>query len=214
MPFLGDCAVRHMGAILAAIEEELWPALARRTTALPVVPEGARHATLNVNSIHGGQDENETDETGLPSPVVPDSCRMVLDRRFLAEEDVDEVVAEIARLVARVAERRPGLRYDIRELHRVLPTMTDRDAPIVTAVARAIAATIGRDPTYVASPGTYDQKHIDRIGRLRNCIAYGPGILERAHKPDEWVGIDDMVTSATVMARTLDAFLAEEGRTT
>ena len=211
MPFLGDSAIRHMGAILAAMEEELWPVLARRTTALPVVPKGARHATLNVNSIHGGQNENDTDETGLPSPVVADSCRMVLDRRFLAEEDADAVVDEIAALVAGVAERRPGLRYDIRELHRVLPTMTDRDAPIVATVARAIAATIGREPSYVASPGTYDQKHIDRIGRLRNCIAYGPGMLELAHKPDEWVGIDDMVISATVMARTLDALLTGEG---
>ena len=212
MPFAGDCAIRHMGAILDAIEAELIPALAERVTDAPVVPEGARHATLNLNSIHGGQAENETDATGLPSPVVPDSCRLVLDRRFLVEEDVADVVAEVERLVARVAERRPSLRYDIRELHRVLPTMTDRDAPIVTTVARAIAATLGREPAYVASPGTYDQKHIDRIGRLRNCIAYGPGILELAHKPDEWVGIDDMVTSATVMARTLDAILIREGR--
>jgi succinyl-diaminopimelate desuccinylase len=103
------------------------------------------------------------------------------------------------------------LRYAIRELHRVLPTMTGRDAPIVVTVARAIAATIGREPAYVASPGTYDQKHIDRIGRLGNCIAYGPGILALAHKPDEWVGIDDMVTSAIVMARTLDSLLTGEG---
>ena len=136
---------------------------------------------------------------------------MILDRRFLAEEEIGEVIAEIERLVERVAARRPSLEYEIRELHRVLPTMTDRDAPIVTTVARAIVATLGREPTYVASPGTYDQKHIDRIGRLRNCIAYGPGILELAHKPDEWVGIDDMVTSATVMARTLDALLKREG---
>jgi succinyl-diaminopimelate desuccinylase len=211
MPFLGDCAIRHMSAILAAIEAELMPALAVRVTEAPVVPEGARHATLNLNSIHGGQAEGDTDATGLPSPVVADSCRLVLDRRFLAEEDADEVAAEIARLVERVARDRPGLRYAVRELHRVLPTMTDRAAPVVVTVARAIAATIGREPAYVASPGTYDQKHIDRIGRLRNCIAYGPGILALAHKPDEWVGIDDMVTSATVMARTLDSLLTGEG---
>ena len=55
----------------------------------------------------------------------------------------------------------------------------------------------------MASPGTYDQKHIDRIGGLKNCIAYGPGILDLAHQPDEWVGIDDMVDSAKVMALVL-----------
>ena len=53
------------------------------------------------------------------------------------------------------------------------------------ALAAAIEARLGRAPDYVASPGTYDQKHIDRIGRVRNCVAYGPGILDLAHQPDD-----------------------------
>jgi acetylornithine deacetylase/succinyl-diaminopimelate desuccinylase-like protein len=44
-------------------------------------------------------------------------------------------------------------------------------------------------------------------GGLKNCIAYGPGILDLAHQPDEWVGIDDMVDSAKVMALTLQDLL-------
>ena len=59
---------------------------------------------------------------------------------------------------------------------------------------------IGRTPEFICSPGTYDQKHIDRVGRLRDCIAYGPGILDLAHQPDEYVVIEDMVASAKVMA--------------
>jgi succinyl-diaminopimelate desuccinylase len=59
---------------------------------------------------------------------------------------------------------------------------------------------LGRSPEFVCSPGTYDQKHIDRIGKLRDCIAYGPGILDLAHQPDEYVRIDDMVNAAKVMA--------------
>ena len=39
-----------------------------------------------------------------------------------------------------------------------------------------------------------------RTGQLRDCIAYGPGILDLAHQPDEFVGIDDLVQSAQVMA--------------
>ncbi len=207
MPFLGDCAVRHMGAVVAEMETSLFPALAVRRTEMPVVPEGAKQSTLNINSIHGGEAEQDTEYTGLPSPCVPDRCRMVIDRRFLIEEDIGDVQAEMREVLERVRAGRETFDYDMRELHRVLPTMTARDAPVVASVAQAIRATLGREPEYVISPGTYDQKHIDRIGKLKNCIAYGPGILDLAHKPDEYVGIDDMVQSAQVMALSIHDLL-------
>ena len=203
MPFLGDCAVRHMGAVLEEMEATLFPLLASKRTEMPVVPEGAKQSTLNINSIHGGASEQDPDYTGLPAPCVPDRCRITIDRRFLIEEDITQVKAEIAALMDRVKARRPSFTYDIRDLFEVQPTMTDRDAPVVTSTAAAIARVLDRQADFVVSPGTYDQKHIDRIGRLKNCIAYGPGILDLAHQPDEWVGIDDMVDSAKVMALVL-----------
>jgi succinyl-diaminopimelate desuccinylase len=208
MPFLGDCAVRHMGAVLREMEDSLFPALARKRTEMPVVPEGARQSTLNINALHGGAPEEAADYTGLPAACVPDRCRMVIDRRFLIEEDIAEVQAEIRAVMERVRDGRPGFDYAIRELFRVLPSMTGREAPVVAAVAAAVREVFGREADYVVSPGTYDQKHIDRIGRLHNCIAYGPGILDLAHKPDEYVGIADMVQSAQVMALALDELLA------
>lgn len=209
MPFLGDCAVRHMGAVLEEMETSLFPALAQKRTEMPVVPEGARQSTLNINSIHGGQAEGDADFTGLPSPCVPDSCRVVIDRRFLMEENIEDVQAEVMNVLKTVESRRDKFRYDVRELHRVLPTMTDREAPVVKTVAHAIEQTMGKPAEYVVSPGTYDQKHIDRIGKLKNCIAYGPGILDLAHKPDEYVGVDDMLDSAKVMARSLAELLVK-----
>ncbi|MDF1709183.1 MAG: acetylornithine deacetylase/succinyl-diaminopimelate desuccinylase family protein [Paracoccaceae bacterium] len=210
MPFLGDCAVRHMGAVVAEMETSLFPALAQKRTDMPVVPDGAKQSTLNINSIHGGEDEQDDDYTGLPAPCVPDSCRMVIDRLFLIEEYIDEVREEVMQILRTVAERRATFRYDVTELHRVLPTMTEKSAPVVQVVAKAIADTMGREAEYVVSPGTYDQKHIDRIGKLKNCIAYGPGILDLAHKPDEYVGVDDMLDSAKVMGRSLIALLARD----
>ena len=207
MPFLGDCAVRHMGAVLNAFEEKLFPAMAARHTAMPVVPDGARQSTMNINSIHGGQPEQGEDYTGLPAHCVPDSCRIVIDRRFLIEESLDDVRAEVHELLEHLKATRPDFDYEMTEINTVIPSMTDEDAPVVQTVARAIEEVIGKPPTFVASPGSYDQKHIDRIGKLKNCIAYGPGILELAHKPDEWVGITDMLDSAKVMGASLEALL-------
>jgi succinyl-diaminopimelate desuccinylase len=197
MPFLGDCAVRHMGAVLDALERELWPALASRRTAMPVVPEGARASTMNLNAVHGGQAEGFA---GLPSPCVPDSCRLVVDRRFLVEEDLTAVKAEVLGVLERLAGRRPGFRYRVRDLMEVLPVLTDREAPVPQAVAASIREVLGREPAFVCSPGTYDQKHVARIGGLHDCVAYGPGILDLAHQPDEFVLVDDLVASAKVLA--------------
>lgn len=203
MPFLGDCAVRHMGAVVQKMETSLFPALALKHTVMPVVPEGAKQSTLNINSFHGGQAEPEPDFTGLPSPCVPDSCRMIVDRRYLIEESYDDVKAELVDVLEEVASERDGFRYDVREIHSVVPTMTKEDAPVVTSIGNGIQAILGKQAEHVVSPGTYDQKHIDRIGRLKNCVAYGPGVLEMAHKPDEFIGVNDMIDSAKVMGHAL-----------
>ena len=211
MPFLGDCAVRHMGAVLTEFEDKLFPAMAARWTEMPVVPEGARQSTMNINSIHGGQKEQDDDFTGLPAHCVPDSCRIVIDRRFLVEEPLDQVRGEVTDLLEGLRESRADFDYELTELNSVLPSMTDKNAPVVQTVAKAIEDVMGKPPEYVASPGTYDQKHIDRIGKLKNCIAYGPGVLELAHKPDEWIGIDDMIDSAKVMGAALETLLMPQG---
>lgn len=207
MPFLGDSAIHHMAAFIHRLESELQPRLRQRHTAEPVEPEGARVSTLNINAIHGGQVEQRyaTDAQGrptgdLPAPVVAHSCRAVLDRRFIAEEDLAAVKQEIVDMLEELKGRRPGFDYALRDIMSFLPTATPREAPVVLATARAIARVLGREPRYIASPGTYDQKHIARTGQLRDCIAYGPGILDLAHQPDEYVEIDALVHSAQVMA--------------
>jgi succinyl-diaminopimelate desuccinylase len=207
MPFLGDSAINHMSAFIHLLETQLNPQLALRRTREPVEPPGARVSTLNINSIHGGQIEQRysSDARGwptgdLPAPVVAHSCRAVLDRRFIAEESLDDVKREIMDMLEELKRTRPGFAFSIREIMSFVPTATPKDAAVVDATARAIARVLGREPSYIASPGTYDQKHIVRSGRLKDVIAYGPGILDLAHQPDEYVGIQELVDSAKIMA--------------
>jgi succinyl-diaminopimelate desuccinylase len=203
MPFLGDCAVRHMHAFVERLERDLYPRLGARRTDMPVVPSGARHSTLNINSIHGGQPE----ASGFPAPCVPDSCRMVIDRRLLIEENMDAVKGEVRELLDKLVEERAGFNYELRDIFEVQPTMADRNGPVARSTAAAIRDVLGREAEFICSPGTYDQKHIDRIGKLRDCVAYGPGILDLAHQPDEYVLVEDMLNSAKVMALAAHSLL-------
>jgi succinyl-diaminopimelate desuccinylase len=207
MPFLGDSAINHMGAFIHLLETQLAPRLAQRKTNEPVEPPGARVSTLNINSMHGGQVEQRyaVDARGwptadLPAPTVAHSCRAVLDRRFIAEENLDDVKREILEMLLELQRTRPGFDFHIQEIMSFVPTATPKDAPVVDATARAIARVLGREPSYISSPGTYDQKHIVRTGKLQDCIAYGPGVLDLAHQPNEYVGIQELVDSAKIMA--------------
>ena len=207
MPFLGDSAISHMVAFLHLLDTQLQPRLQTRRTAEPVEPPGARLSTLNINGIHGGHPEqhyrlNDLGEPvgDLPTPVVAHACTAVLDRRFIAEESLEAVKQEIIDMLDELVRTRPGFAYSIQEIMSFVPSATPQDAPVVLATAKAIARVLGREPQFIASPGTYDQKHIQRTGQLRDCIAYGPGILDLAHQPDEYVGIDELVQSAQVMA--------------
>jgi succinyl-diaminopimelate desuccinylase len=171
-----------------------------RRTDVPVVPPGARHATINVNGIEGGQPVD-----GIQTPCVADICRAVFDRRFLIEEGFDATRQEIAELVARVAAGAGGVRFDVRDLMVVHPTRTPDDSPVIAALEHSILSVLGRRAELIASPGTYDHKHVARIAGIPHCVAYGPGELELAHQPDEYCRIDDIVNATKVLAlATLD----------
>jgi succinyl-diaminopimelate desuccinylase len=180
------------------MRRDLLPALASRTTAVPVVPDAARHATLNVNGIMGGQNVD-----GIQTPCVADVCRAIFDRRFLLEEGFDATRAEILALLDTAAKEMPQLRYELRDLMVVHPVRTPDGSPLVASLERGVQRVLGRPAAQIASPGTYDHKHIDRIAGIPNCVAYGPGILDLAHQPDEWCGIDDLIASTKVLALSI-----------
>jgi len=195
MPFLGVSAIDGMGQLLQQIRDELLPVLAERRTAVPVVPPGARQATLNINGILGGQPVD-----GIQTPCVADTCRAVFDRRFLLEEGFDATRHEIEALIDRVRARMPRVRYEVKDLMVVHPTRTPDDSPVIAAIEHGVERVLGRKPARVASPGTYDHKHVARIAGVPHCVAYGPGELEQAHQPDEYCRVDDLVNSTKVLA--------------
>lgn len=198
MPFLGVNAISHMGVILEEIRQRLLPALASRTTAAPVMPPPARHATLNINGIAGGQPVD-----GIQTPCVADVCRAIFDRRFLVEEGFEATRAEIVGLLERAARESPELVYELRDLMVVHPVRTPEGATVVSSLEQSVQTVLGRPAMLAASPGTYDHKHVDRIAGVPNCVAYGPGILDLAHQPDEYCVIDDLVNSTKVLALSL-----------
>ncbi len=195
MPALGHNAADAMARLITRIERELKPKLAARVTAVPVEPPSARQASISLNALHAGQ------PIGVEqTPMVPDRCVAIFDRRFIAEESSGDVRREFESIVADEGARDRDIRWSVRELMLVEPTATPADAPVARALRDAVRIVLGRDAAVIASPGTYDQKHVVRRGGVLDCVAYGPGRLETAHRPDEYVDLDELATATKVMA--------------
>lgn len=133
---------------------------------------------------------------------MADRCRAVFDRRFLIEEGFEATRAEVVRLLERTAGRFPDLRYELNDLMVVHPVEAPGGSALVASLQRNIRSVLGRPAPLIASPGTYDQKHFAGIAGVEDCVAYGPGILELAHQPDEWCGVEDIVNATKVLALT------------
>jgi succinyl-diaminopimelate desuccinylase len=205
MPYFGVSAIDHMATFLHGVTHELKPALATRKTAVPVEPPGSRYASINVNSLFGGQSED-----GTQTPCVADRSGAIFDRRFLSEESFDQVRGEIHAMLEDLQAKNPDFRYNIEDLMVVHPVHTDENCELVITISDSVETIFGRKPKLIASPGTYDQKHVVRIGSVEQCIAYGPGILNQAHMPDEYCLIEDIVNSTKVMALTAMQLLGAE----
>jgi len=203
MPSLGDCAVRHMGEVLRAFERRLYPAMAGRVSSEQVIPAAARASSMNINAVHGGQADGAA---GFLSSCVPDRCRLIVDRRFHAPETVESVLDEL-RTILRQTAAENGFRWKLRELWSIPPIRTPRNSPLVAALKDAIQDVHAVEAEEVLSPGTYDHKHFDCIGGIRDCVAYGPGVLEMAHQPNEYIEVGDMARTAMVMALALHGLL-------
>jgi succinyl-diaminopimelate desuccinylase len=202
MPYLGVNAAEHLGDVIHEITHKLKPVLAKRRTEMPVEPPGSRYASININSVFGGQPEQ-----GTQTPCVIDRAGAIFDRRFLAEERLEDVQAEVRELLDNLCSKNPAAKYTLEDLMIVHPTQTDPSSVLVRTVESSIERVLGNRPPLMASPGTYDQKHVTRIGHIQDCIAYGPGILELAHQPDEYVVIEHLIQSAQVMALTTMSLL-------
>lgn len=195
MPFLGVSAIDRMARVVEKIERELKPQLKARRTTMPVEPREARSASINVNSIAGGQPIE-----GLQTPCVADTCTAIFDRRFLIEESADDVRQELVRYIESFRRDDPEFEYSLRDQMLVHPTMTPSESQLVREMRQAIAEMTACEPAMIASPGTYDQKHFARIAGIEQCIAYGPGILDLAHQPDEYVEIEHLRLATRAMA--------------
>jgi acetylornithine deacetylase len=179
---IGVDAVRLAALVLAELDALDADVLPRRTH--PLLGRGSLHASV----IRGG----------VGWSTYPERCEVELERRTIPGESAEDAVAEVRAAVERVRARRPELRADVELCFAAGPSDVAPDAPIVRALAGALAA--GGEPVGIEGMSAWtDCAHLNDAGIPAIC--FGPGDIALAHAAEEYVLVAEIERAADVLAR-------------
>ncbi len=138
---------------------------------------------------------------GALTPIVPDRCTAIIDRRFLPEESQEQVRAGLERVIEDLASEDPTFQAEV-ELNKWFPAMyTEPDSPVVQAALEARRRVLGQagelGSWYFGVDGTF----LNQAGIP--CVGLGPGNELLAHTPKDVVPVDHLGKACRIYAQII-----------
>nr|WP_263323311.1 ArgE/DapE family deacylase [Neobacillus sp. Marseille-Q6967] len=198
LPHTGIDAIEAVSQILNALYAYR-ETLTSKKSSIP----GIDFPTLNVGLISGGINTN----------VVPDECKLRVDRRVIPEENAAQAEEEFSRIVSNAVAHIDGIKVGIRKiLHAKSFGPVPEDSPLITALAanwKSLMKDKGRLPVN-GVPLYTDARHFYAAGIPTVMFGVGPKVLEEAngHRADENIRIADLLDATKIVASTLYDLLA------
>ncbi|NTJ61852.1 acetylornithine deacetylase [Agrobacterium rhizogenes] len=163
-PDLALNAIHAMSKVLSSAVDE-----AHKLTLGPFDPAfEPPYSTLQAGIISGG----------LALNIVPDSCRLDLEARGIANVDPEKLLAPIRHSAEILREQ--GFSVDWIPLSAYPALSLAENAPLATLLEEITGKPSLAAVSYGTEAGLYQAAGID-------AIICGPGDIERAHKPDEYI---------------------------
>ncbi len=144
--------------------------------------------TLNLGHIHGGDNSNR----------ICGNCELLIDIRFLPDMSFDTLHADVAELVAGVADRR-GLAGECQIIGEGQPAM---DTAQASEIAEHLKFLTGKSASSVAF-GT-EAPYYNSM--QTETIVIGPGSIDQAHQPDEFLPIDQIDPTIDMLKQLIHRF--------
>jgi acetylornithine deacetylase len=188
-PDLGVDAIAKMGAVLVAVGE-LGEELAAGS-GHPLLGPGSVHASL----IEGGQELSS----------YPDRCLLQLERRTVPGEDAATALAELQRIIDRLAEDDASFQASVRATFERKPLTADAGAALVVALRRAVRQVTGEEPAVVGHSGWMDAALIAEAGIP--TVVFGP-TGAGLHAAVEWVDLESVQRCSDAVLATIRDFCA------
>lgn len=159
--------------------------------ALPTDPELGQ-TTVTFGQITGG----------YRPYVVPDSCTVWIDMRLVPPTTPDDARRIVSAAIAKAQKAVPGTHGSYKVTGDRPAISSHPKSPLVAAVGAATQAVYGTPAEITVFTGYTDSAVVAATCGNTNCASYGPGSLEMAHKPNEFVPLADLARVHAVF-RTL-----------
>ncbi|HEU5316821.1 MAG TPA: M20/M25/M40 family metallo-hydrolase [Chloroflexota bacterium] len=146
---------------------------------------------------------------GVATNVVPDRATAVLDVRTLPGQPGGAILEGVAGVLEEVAGRR-GLQGTVGSRGERVALETPAEHPLVLACAVAVSAATGRAAERCALTGATDATElVPALGAP--FVICGPGHMDQAHQPDEWVSLGALEESVEIYEHLARALLGAGG---
>jgi acetylornithine deacetylase/succinyl-diaminopimelate desuccinylase-like protein len=189
-------ATVKMAALIQGMDAELLARL--HFTPHPLVAR----PTLNVGVMA---------QAGVFYGVYPGSAEFACDLRTLPGMDREQVVADIEAFLADARAQDPELDAELVLDVWVPPTELDRGHPVVAALRAASRRVLGEAPPLGAFPGVTDAAQFQLTAGIPTVAAFGPGLLPRAHSPNERLDVEGAAKASRIYALAALRYLSEPG---
>ena len=149
------------------------------------------HTTLHVGTVRGGTALN----------IVPNECSFDFEIRHLPEHEIDPLIDTVQRYARDNLEptmrlKNPDCGIDFTELFGYPALFTAPDAPVVAFVRSLLECDRAVEQiSFGSEAGLFSR----RIGIP--AVVCGPGSILQAHRPDEYVSIEQLETCRTMLRR-------------
>ena len=178
-PHLGKNAIHEMARIVDLLETDYAAQLRKRKHPLL----GA--ATVNVGTISGGTQPN----------IVPDFCKISVDRRTLPGETDAKVRKEIAALLR---AKNLSAKISSAKLAPALPLETNLKLPLVQKFMKSVGQTKPLGVHFFCDAAVFSAGGIP-------SVVFGPGDIAQAHTADEWISLAELERGKNLLLRFLNS---------
>jgi acetylornithine deacetylase/succinyl-diaminopimelate desuccinylase-like protein len=178
-PHLGKNAIHEMARIVDLLETDYAAQLRKQKHKLL----GA--ATVNVGTISGGTQPN----------IVPDFCKISVDRRTLPGETDAKVESEITALLR---TKNLSAKISSAKLAPALPLETNYKLPLVQKLLKSVRQTKPLGVDFFCDAAILSAGGIP-------SVVFGPGDIAQAHTADEWISLAELERGKNLLLRFLNS---------